>query len=426
MAVTTRLLLAARFWRSLAQGALVVDLSLYLNSLGWSGAAIGGTLTAAGLFGACLSLWVGVFSDRHGRKPFLVAYEVITCLCAIIALITANPWLLAPAIVLAGFGRGANGAAGPFSPAEQAWLAEAVLFRDRGMVYSLNTTFGFVGMAIGALAAMLPALWYHDIGAESYRSLFFLVLLGNVINVALILRASESRRAAAPLPSTEDDTIASAPIDFVPSAPNEAAANASEAARARHVENRFFRRLILLNSLNGLAIGLTGPLIAYWFAMRFNVGSAAIGPVLALTFLVTAAASLLAGLITRRIGLVSTVVWGRGIGVCLLVLMPLMPLYTLAAGLYVLRSLFNRSTTGARQALVVSVVRDHRRGLAVSVNIISSMLPMALGPVLAGAMIGARWFAMPFYIASVLQALYAFYYGRLFAPLERSVQASAR
>ena len=33
---TTRLLLATRFVRSIGQGALAVDLTLYLRTLGWS------------------------------------------------------------------------------------------------------------------------------------------------------------------------------------------------------------------------------------------------------------------------------------------------------------------------------------------------------------------------------------------------------
>ena len=44
---TTLRLLASRAVRSVAQGALVADLSLYLHALRWSGLQIGLTLTAA-------------------------------------------------------------------------------------------------------------------------------------------------------------------------------------------------------------------------------------------------------------------------------------------------------------------------------------------------------------------------------------------
>lgn len=262
-------------------------------------------------------------------------------------------------------------------------------------------------MTLGALAASLPALWREALGpAFAYRPLFALVLLGNAVNLVLVLSTPEARRAQ-------------------PTA-GHAAKHVPAAATPRAQENRFLRRLVALNALNGLAVGLIGPLIAYWFAMRFHIGPGSIGPFMAMTFFVTAAAALFTGLASRHIGLVRSVLWGRGLGLVFLMLMPLMPLYLLAAALYTLRSVVNRGTVGARQALVISLVRDERRGLAVSLNLISMMFPMAMGPTLAGAMIGARWFVTPFYIAAALQGLYLFFYVRLFGPLERQLNDTSR
>jgi MFS family permease len=402
MAPTTRRLLAARFWRSIAQGTLVVDLSLYLEALGWSGAAIGTVLGAAGLVGAGLNVAVGVTSDRLRRKPFLLAYEGLTCICAVVAMSRSEPALLSAAIVLAGFGRGANGAAGPFAPAEQAWLAEAVELPQRGFIYSLNTAFGFVGMAIGALAAALPTLWMGALGrADSFRPLFGIVLLGNAVNLVLIAATPERRRAVSRQP--------------------EPASGAPGRREGRARENSFLLRLVTLNVFNGLAVGLTGPLISYWFFVRFGVGPRLIGPVMAATFAVTALSAFAMGHLTRRTGLVRAVVWGRSGGVVLLALLPLMPVYALAALVYVARSALNRGTVGARQALVISVVRDERRGLAASLNALSMQLPMSIGPAAAGAMIGGGWLATPFYAAAVLQGLYVYFYRRLFAPVERAL-----
>jgi MFS family permease len=401
MSHPTRRLLSARFWRSISQGTLVVDLALYLHALGWSGAAIGMVLSGGGLVGAGLNLVVGVTSDRLRRKPFLMAYEGLTCLCALAAMTWSSPSLLAPAIVLAGFGRGANGAAGPFAPAEQAWLAESVEPSRRGFVYSLNTAFGFVGMALGAMAAALPSLWRTALGhAGSFRPLFGLVLLGNAVNIVLLATTPEQHRSRGRTPGSRS-----------------VSAGVSD-GRAR--ENRFLWHLVGLNALNGMAIGLTGPLIAYWFAMRFHIGPSVIGPVMGATFSATALAAIITARLTQRVGLVRSVVWGRTGGLLLLVLMPIMPLYALAALAFVLRSALNRGTMGARQALVVSVVREERRGFAASMNALSMQLPMSLGPTLAGAMIGAGWFITPFYVAAALQGLYVFLYGRIFSPFEES------
>lgn len=403
MAIVTRRLLASRFWRSLAQGALVVDLSLYLHALGWSGTQIGGVLTAGGFFSAAASLFVGIGSDHTRRKPFVVTYEALSCLCAIAALITANPLILSPAIVLAGFGRGASGSPGPFGPAEQAWLAEAVKFANRGMVYSLNMCFGFCGMALGALAAALPALWRDSLGVSaSYRPLFALVLLGNAVNLWLILRTPEAK-----------STAKRKPTDHKKPAPK----TVSPIRRAR--ENRFLAYLVLLNIFNGLAIGMIGPMIAYWFDLKFNISAEAIGPFMAVTFVLTAIAALGMGFVTKKIGLVQTIVWGRGSGVILLFIMPLMPFYLLAAAIYAIRSMVNRGSAGARQALIISAVRDERRGFAISVHAVSQVLPAALGPVVAGAFFDAGWLELPFYIAAVLQLFYVILYATLFTPYER-------
>lgn len=397
LAPATRRLLGARFWRSISQGTLVVDLALFLQALGWHGASIGLVLSAAGLSGAALNLLVGVTSDRSRRKPFLLTYELLTCACAILAMSSSNPIALSMAIILAGFGRGANGAAGPFAPAEQAWLAEAIAPESRGVVYSLNSALGFFGMAVGAMAAAVPPVLAPILGpAGSFRPLFGLVIFGNVLNFILLARTPERHRPLSPVHKRlrEDPS--------------------------RRLESGFLWRLVGLNTFNGLAIGLTGPLMAYWFARRFQVGPAAIGPVLAGTFIVTGAAALAFGRMTQRVGLVRTVVWGRSAGVVMLILLPIMPLYALASLVYIIRSAFNRGTVGARQALVISAVEDERRGFAVSLNTLSMQLPQSLGPAAAGALIGAGWFATPFFIAAGLQAVYVWLYGRVFGPVERS------
>lgn len=400
LAPATRRLLSARFWRSIGQGALVVDLALYLHALGWHGVSIGLVLSGGGLVGAALNITIGVTSDRLRRKPFLLAYEAMCCGCALIAMGTTSAFWLSAVIILAGFGKGANGSAGPFMPAEQAWLAEAIVPQRRGMVYSLNTAIGFVGMAIGALCAGIPAFLVASLGRSgSFRPLFGLVLLGNAINFVLLLGTPElhqSRGQERPKPQPR---------------------------KQQRRENSFLWRLVGLNAFNGMAVGLTGPLMAYWFSKRFGVGPAEIGPVLAGAFAITAVAALAAGKLTERIGLVRTVVWGRTGGVLLLLLLPLMPFYVLASLLYMLRSALNRGTVGARQALVISSVRDERRGMASSLNALSMQVPQAVGPAIAGALIGAGWLATPFYLAALLQGTYALLYGRAFAPYERAMTA---
>ncbi|HET7370345.1 MAG TPA: MFS transporter, partial [Gammaproteobacteria bacterium] len=290
---TTRRLLASRFSRSVGQGVLIVDLALYLHALGWSGAAIGATLSGAGFFAAFGSITIGIVSDRLRRKPFLVYNEGLTLICGLLLLFAHQPWVLIVAIILAGFGRGQTGSAGPFSPAEQSWLAEAVLPERRGRIYSLNAALGFFGMAIGAGIAMLPFVWRDALGqAGSYRPLFGIIVIGAAVNLWLLGGASESVRAAAKRRQRKQT-------------------RQQRGSPEQRRENGILIRLVQMNVANGLAIGLTSPLISYWFALKFGVGPEAIAPVMALAFASAAIASMMTGRLTDWLGVARSVVVTR-------------------------------------------------------------------------------------------------------------------
>ncbi|WP_240096393.1 MFS transporter [Thermomonas flagellata] len=390
-----RRLVALRAARSLGQGAQVAAFSLYLHVLGWSAAAIGATLSAALLVGAALTLAVGPSSDRiGGRRRFLLAYEGIQAGAALLALATTQPALLALAAVLGGFGRGANGSAGPFGPLEQAWLALRLPPAQRGRVFSINTAVGFAGMAVGAAATALIGLaatppWQQ----MAYRGIFLLTLLGALAGLALLAGLRELPPAT--------------------SGPAGGAAPSPDPAR-RAAENRDLRRLVAVNALNGLGIGMVGPLIAYWFLLRFGHGPDRIGPALAASFVLAAAGALLAGRLAQRHGLVRVVVGMRLAGLVLLLAIPLMPGFALAAACYALRAGMNQGTAGVRQAVVAGLTGDDRRGFAASLQNVSVQIPRALGPVLAGLMLHAGWLTAPFLLAALCQAGYLLLYARFF------------
>lgn len=397
---TTRRLILARGLRSFGQGALVVDFTLYLDALGWTGVGIGVLLSTAGLAGGILSLVTGLASDRVRRRPFLLFYEVVSLLGGMATLLSSNGVVITMAAVLIGYGRGANGAAGPFAPAEQSWLAEEVDPRRRGQVYSLNAAIGFLGMGLGALVAMLPPFLRPIVGPIlAYRLLFLLVVIPSAVNFVLFYGAQEKYRRSGR--GTE-----------LP--PEERALE----ARVRGQENRMLLKLVFVNAFNGLAIGLTGPLISYWFAVKFHVGPSYIAPVLAASFLLTAKLSFLTGRISRRAGIVRPVVVERLVGLILYAMLPLIPIYWLASLVYLLRTVFSRGPAGAQQALTMGLVREHRRGLAASLNVVSMLVPRSVGPGFSGYLIDLGLFGLPFYLAAALQSIYLIGYVRFFRGYE--------
>jgi MFS family permease len=396
-----RRLIGIRLLRSVSQGALTVDFVLYLRQMHWSAAAIGSLLAASGLAGTALMLAGGVLSDRCGRRPFLLAYEALMTFGGAALAVHPRSWVLVTVAVALGYGRGANGAAGPFGPVEQAWLANAVESRRRGQVFSLNATAGFWGMGIGSLIGsavpLFARLWP---GTGAYEPLFVLVPVVAAVNVwQLALLREEAPRRPVPVEAARAARPEQHSGPAAPPAPEH------EAAVWRR-ENLAMALLTGVNAVNSFGIGLFSPLLPYWFAVRFGAGSGAIGSLFGLTFLVTGISSLITGQLAARVGLVRSVVWVRVGGAVLLLAMPLSPTYTLAGAAYLLRSAFNRGSAGARQAFGVSLVRDHRRGLASSLNALSMRLPSAAAPALSGWLMAEGSLDLPFYLSAALQVAY--------------------
>jgi hypothetical protein len=68
----------------------------------------------------------------------------------------------------------------------------------------------------------------------------------------------------------------------------------------------------------------------------------------------------------------------------------------------------------------VGLVREHRRGLAASLNVVSFLIPRSVGPGFSGYLLDIGMFGLPFYLAAVLQSVYLVGYARFFRGYEPS------
>ncbi|UOF91099.1 MFS transporter [Fodinisporobacter ferrooxydans] len=415
-------LILIRGLRSIGQGAMVVDLSLYLKDLHWSGALIGGVTSAAGLFGAALILFVGILSDKLGRKPFLLIYEGMTMLSSMIASMTTQGIILILAIVIAGFGRGQSGAAGPFSPAEQAWLARYVERSNRGQIFSLNNGVGFLGMAIGSVLGGIPGYIHTANPLEAYRPVFLMVTVLSFFCILLLSLIHEQSIGSAVGQSSHGRDFRDKSHSVQRSEENGkniVKEQDPDETNIRRQENKAIFKLAFINTLNGLAVGLTGPMMAYWFSIRYHVGTEAIGVTLSISFFLTAVSSYFSGILAQRFGMVKSVTWMRIIGSACMLALPWMPTFTIASFLFVIRNAINRGTQGNRSALSASLTRDQRRGFASSINALSMRLPSSVGPTLTGYMFDVGQLNLPLILTAALQLVNAGIYQRVFGEYDK-------
>ena len=282
-------LLATRAARSFSQALLVIVVPLYVASAGYSTLQVGYLLSIALAGSTGLTVVVGFFSDRYGRKLVLMIIAGLAAIGSAAYALTTQFYVLALMAALAsvrGGGAGSGGGFGPFYPAEQALVASSSTDNDRNAVFSSLSLVGVLAGTIGSAVAILPGILrehFQTSAIASYQPVFWIAASVSLATIILIL-----------------------PICEKPASPAGAEANG-----ARLSARKLIGRLWLTNGINGLVIGVVGPFLTYWFALRYGVASTEIAILYTAANLLTAFSYIVAPRIGRRIGAVRAIVFTR-------------------------------------------------------------------------------------------------------------------
>jgi MFS family permease len=162
----------------------------------------------------------------------------------------------------------------------------------------------------------------------------------------------------------------------------------------------------------GLALGMTAPFFAVFFARELHASTTAIGVIFSVGSILTAFATLLAPIIVRRLGRVRTVAVLKFLGVPFLILIGLAPGIVTAGIMYVLAIILvggafpNKALTDPIYSLFsMEVVKQRERGTTNGVMHAFSEFPMGMGAWIAGPFMAAGNWAMPYYLAGAVYAL---------------------
>ncbi len=331
---------------------------------------------------ALLSTGIGTFSDRVGRRVFLVVVPLFTGAAgSIFALTTSHPALFI-AGALGSFGRGAGagaGTIGPYQPAESAYVTERVTAQHRNAVFGRLTFASSVGAALGGLLALLvPSIHAHaKAPVDLFRAAFVAIAVVSILAGLVALALREDRR------------------------PWRAATTRRPQFPRR--SRWLLYRLWVTNTLNGTAVGMFGPFLTYWFYRRFGVGPAAVGVLFTIINVATMASSLSAASWARRWGLVRTVSVVRVLQSLLIIPMVLAPNFVLAGSWFLVRMLVQRIGLPLRQSYVVGLADPDERASVTALSNLPSQIATSLSPLLTGYLFAEADLVVPFEIASVLQ-----------------------
>ena len=164
-------------------------------------------------------------------------------------------------------------------------------------------------------------------------------------------------------------------------------------------------RFMVTNAANGLAVGVLGPFMVYWFFRRFGTDAAEMGVLFFVINLAGAVPDLLAGRLARRLGAVNAVVVTRSISVVLLAIMAIMPTFLWAAALYLVRMVVNTLSNPIRQSYLMGIIDPADRSSAAGLSNMPSQVGSAISPTLAGYLMQQVSLNLPLGLAAGLQGI---------------------
>jgi hypothetical protein len=168
-------------------------------------------------------------------------------------------------------------------------------------------------------------------------------------------------------------------------------------------------QLAALFSLDAFAGGLVvQSLMVLYFHLRFGVSLAALGALFFAANTLAALSFLAAVPLARCFGLLNTMVFTHLPSNVLLALVPLMPIFPLAAAVLLLRQCLSQMDVPTRQAYTMALVAPEERAAAASLTSLARSAGSASSPVIAGALLQGPLLALglPFLLAGALKAGY--------------------
>jgi MFS family permease len=372
-------LLCARALRAFADGFVSVLLPVYLLALGHDAVAVGVLATATLLGSAALTLAVGFGAHRRDRRLLLLAAAGLMILTGLGFAALTEFWPL----LLVGFVGTLNPSSGDvsvFLPLEQAVLAGQVDGKDRTALFARYTVAAQITGALGALAAALPALATDHFAVpelEAQRAMFLLY-------AALGAAAGLLYRGLPPLRPTT---------------------HAPEAALGPSRDTVY--RLAGLFSLDSFGGGfVVQSLLALWLFQRFHMELPTAAALFFWSNLLMAASQMLAVPLSKRIGLVNTMVLTHLPANVCLIAAAFAPSVEVAVVLLLVRAALSQMDVPTRTSYVMAVVTPAERPAAASITAVPRSLAAAVGPVLAGGLLAATSFGWPLVIAGGAKIVY--------------------
>jgi MFS family permease len=367
--------------RSFCFGLNSVALGLYLSALELTDVEIGLILSAALAGTLLLTLVVALYGDRIGRRRLLVAGSALMASALFIPLIGDAPLILALIASTGMVAVNANESTG-LQTVDQALLPQSAPDDQRTAAFALYNLLAAAASAIGALSITLLPSVAGQLGLSGPAA--FTPAFVVYAALGLLMTALQSR------------------LDRT--------AETGERIQRRLAIDRsrpIVARLSLLFGLDSFASSFTvQAFMAYFLATRFGAQPAQVGLLFFLAGVLQTASFPIAAWLSRRFGLINTMVFTHIPSSIFLIAVPFSPNLAVAAAFLLARAALASMDVPARQSYTMAVVDPPERTATAGITSLARGIAQVPGPAVAGALLVPLGIGVPLIATGVLKIVY--------------------
>ncbi len=374
--------LATRAARGVADGLVAASFAALLSARGLDERALGLLVTATLLGSASVLLCVTRWPATLTPQRVLVLCGMLMTVTGLAFAFTGNVLVLV-GLAVVGPLNPTGGDVSAFLPSEQAILTGRIEPELRSAMFARYSLAGAAGATAGGLLAGVIALVGRQIGFGTTGGVALAPLIYACIGVGVT-------------------------IGYLRMRGRERRSDGEVSQPSRLFESRStVRRLALLFALDSAGGGFVGTaLVAAWLARRFDFDLAQVGFVLGVASAASALSMLVAPRLSRRFGLVETMVFSHVPANLLCIAAGIAPTASVAVALLITRALISNLDVPARQTFVMSIVPPQERAAAAAFTNVPRSLAAASTPALAGWLLHRSAFGWPLIAGGCLKIVY--------------------
>ena len=324
-------------------------------------------------------------------------------------------------------------------------LSQLTTSTTRADVLAWYVTTSSLGSSLGSEASgrIMASLLKRDgwTAVDAYHFMFWIYSAMGLVNAALVLLLTDdcelepTRSEAAYAHIAQDET--EEPQQSLPAPPSSPSSDSLAAKLTSYLPSglstisaptrSIMYTLWTLLCLDSLADGMVPyTLTNFYLSQKFSPSATTLGDVTSIAYFLSALGAVFAGPLSRRLGLINTMVFTHVPSSAAVLLFPLPSYFWIAAALFFVRAGLNNMDQAPRTAFIAAVVRPEERTAVMGITSMLRILAAMSGPLVTGWLAESERFWIAFVVAGACRLAYDFGLYALFVNMKIEGQDGKR